>query len=61
MANIFYAFLLLGVLMAVNAQTCPPLGFDSVANLDLGVYISAPWTYKSRKKILLTVFQNIIC
>lgn len=27
----------------VSSTKCPPLGFNSVANLNLSAYISAPW------------------
>lgn len=54
-------FLVAALLCAVSAATCPPPGFDSVPDLDIDRYISAPWYIQKQIPVIYQREDQLYC
>lgn len=54
---------MLSAVLAVSGkpQSCPPPGFDAVADLNLTQFISAPWYVQQQQPIVYQKESNLFC
>lgn len=55
------ALFALTIALLASCQTCPPPGFDALANVDLESYISAPWYVQQQMPLVYQQRNSLYC